>query len=278
MSAFKKAVVFLAALLFGTLLLLVVSYTVSMRAESVAAQTDGQSWEIDADGLKKIDLTIELGRVEIVAGTDDRITVNCVYPAKDYLDNQVKLLADRDKDVLYLRLNSKRKTYFFGMVKDKACDITITLPSDLVPALAVKIQAGELTVGQVELASLDIDGDIAEIEVNNPGVSRLKHIKVHNNVGNITAYLSNLPERTHTDFEAVVNIGDVDFHLETDDQSGYLLEYIYNIGALSTQNGIKRGLGKNGTITAGKKTEAFYYVKTDIGTIHVFEDQSPENE
>lgn len=279
MSAFKRILVVLIALIFGTVLLLVVSFIMARQANiAVSAGTSFESWELVADKVEHIDLTIELGRVNIVPSAGSTIKIDCQYPARDYLDNRVKVVSDRDKDDLSVRIVSKRKAYFFGLIKDKACDITVSLPESIVPSLSVKIQAGELSIGAVELQKLDIDGDIAEIEINNPGAASLTAISIHNNIGNISAYLSNLPEKNHADFDAAVNIGNIDLHLETIKERGYELSCIYNIGKLETRGKSSRGFGKNELIEVRGGKEAVYRLKTDLGALSVYEDSPVQSQ
>ncbi len=279
MSAFKRILVVLIALIFGTVLLLVVSFAMARQADTaVSAGSASESWELDADKIEQIDLTIELGRVNIVPVTGSTIKIDCKYPSRDYLDNRVKVVSDRDKENLSVRIASKRKAYFFGLIKDKACDITISLPESIVPSLSVKIQAGELSVDAVELQKLEIDGDIAEIEVNNPGAASLTAISIHNNIGNISAYLSNLPEKNHADFDAAVNVGNIDLHLETTEERGYELNCIYNIGKLDTSGKSSRGFGKNELIEVRGGKEAVYRMKTDLGALSIYEDSPVESQ
>lgn len=279
MSAFKRILVVLIALVFGTVLLLGVSFAVARQADpALSTSAAVESWELDASQVEHIDLTIELGRVNIVPIAGSTIKIECKYPSSDYLDNRVKVVSDRSDENLSVRITSKRKAYFFGLIKDKASDITISLPEEIIPSLSVKIQAGELSVGKVELKKLEIDGDIAEIEVNNPGTASLSAISIHNNIGNISAYLSNLPEKKHAAFDAAVNIGSIDLHLETTEEQGYELSCIYNIGMLDSKWKSSRGFGKSELIEVRGGKGAVYRLKTDLGGLSVYEDSPVDSQ
>ncbi len=274
MSFVKKICIVVFALVFGVIFTMAVSFAVSQQGEeAILTDLSAENSGFDAAGVRSIQLTVELGRVYITAGESDQITVECRYPAEDFLDNQVKVTADRDGETLDIRVSSKRRAYFFGLIKDKACDITVGIPQALLPALDIELKAGTLTVDGPALKTLSIDGDVAEIELKSFGEKPPEKVTVNNNVGNITAYLDNLPGKTLTDFQASVNIGVVDLHMRMDDTRGYQLEYAYNIGRLERKGGQEAGLGKRAVYTVGEEQQAYYRVKTDVGEIRVSEDR-----
>ena len=276
MSRWKKAGIFLFSLIFGTVFMMAVSLvTVHMTERSVSANAATEHHQVEAADIQKIQLTVELGKVTLVPEASDQLTVSCQYPSGGFLNNEVRVIEDRDNDELSLRLTSKQKIYFFGLIKDKACNITVGIPINLYPALNIKMQAGTLTVDGPELRELAIDGDIAEIELKNLGTQKLERILVHNNLGNITAYLENLEESTQSDFEASTNVGLIDLHLKTEGERGYRLQYIYNIGKLSMQGKSNSGFGKNDILTFQQNQYANYRLKADIGEIRVFEERVP---
>ena len=274
MGSFKKALVVVFSLIFGTLLLLTVSLLMFQKSNSVVSTNASvENWLVAVNRVERIEMTIELGKVQIIPGDSEEIVVRCQYPTKDYLDNKVKMTTDRNEKTLHLQFASKRKSYFFGFIRDKACNITVEIPKNLIPELYVKIQAGELLINEIETKSLSIDGDIAEIEINDIGTSELQDITVHNNVGNIVAYLSNLPEKTHASFLADLNIGNIDLHLKMREERGYSAQYVYNIGSLTVQNKKNRGFGESQTVEVGTEPFASYQLKVDVGAIKVFEDK-----
>lgn len=274
MGSFKKALVVVFSLIFGTLLLLTVSLLMFQKSNSVVSTNASvENWSVAVNQVERIEMTIELGKVQIIPGDSEKIVVRCQYPTKDYLDNKVKMTTDRNEKTLHLQLSSTRKSYFFGFIRDKACNIAVEIPKNLIPELYVKIQAGELLINEIETKSLSIDGDIAEIEINDIGTSELQDIIIHNNVGGIVAYLSNLPEKTHASFSADLNIGNIDLHLKTREGRGYSAQYIYNIGALTVQNKKNRGFGGSQTAEVGTEQFASYQLKVDVGEIKVFEDK-----
>lgn len=274
MGSFKKALVVVFSLIFGTLLLLTVSLLMFQKSNSVVSTNASvENWSVAVNRVERIEMTIELGKVQIIPGDSEEIVVRCQYPTKDYLDNKVKMTTDRNEKTLHLQFASKRKSYFFGFIRDKACNITVEIPKNLIPELYVKIQAGELLINEIETKSLSIDGDIAEIEINDIGTSELQDITVHNNVGNIVAYLSNLPEKTHASFLADLNIGNIDLHLKMREERGYSAQYVYNIGSLTVQNKKNRGFGESQTVEVGIEPFASYQLKVDVGAIKVFEDK-----
>lgn len=274
MGSFKKALVVIFSLIFGTLLLLTVSFLMFQKSNStVSASASVEDWSVEVDQIDRIEMTIELGKVQIVPGDSEQILVRCQYPTKDYLDNKVKLTTDRNEKTLHLQLSSKRKSYFFGFIRDKACNITVEIPKNFIPELYVKIQAGELLINEIETTSLSIDGDVAEIEINDIGTSALQGITVHNNVGSIVAYLSNLSEKTHPSLLADLNIGNIELHLKMQEDRGYSAQYVYNIGALTVQNKKNRGFGESQSFVSGTEHFANYQIKVDVGEIKVFEDR-----
>ena len=278
MSNWKKIGVILFSLIFGTIFMMAVSLvTVYLTGNAVSANTTTESHQIEAAGAKKIQLTVELGKVMLVPESSDKITIKCQYPAEGFLNNEVRVIEDRDHEELSVRLTSKQKIYFFGLIKDKSCNITIGIPINLYPILSIKQQAGTLTVDGPELTELAIDGDIAEIEIRDLGTQKLKKVSVRNNVGNVTAYLDNLADKTQADFEASVNIGLVDLHLKTEETRGYQLHYAYNIGKLSMQGKNNSGFGKSESLSFGSEQSAVYRLKTDVGEIRVFEERISAN-
>ncbi|MDD6237736.1 MAG: hypothetical protein PUB00_10240, partial [Clostridiales bacterium] len=115
MSSFKKALVVIFSLIFGTLLLLTVSFFTLQKSNSaVSANASVEDWSVEVNQIDKIEMTIELGKVKIVPGDAEQMIVRCQYPTKDYLDNKVKMTTDRNEKTLHLQFASKRKSYFFG--------------------------------------------------------------------------------------------------------------------------------------------------------------------
>lgn len=274
MSNVKKLFIFLFSLVFGVIFAMAVSLAVAYFSDhAVAASAPPESSSIEADGVEHIQLTVELGKVRVVPGDDKEITIEYQYPPEGFLDNQLRIVSDRDGSDLSIRISSKQKMYFFGLIKDKACDITVSIPRDLLPALSIKMQAGTLTIDNPELKSLDIDGDIAEISILKLGTAALEEVTVNNNIGNITAYLDNFSGQTVKDFTASVNIGTVELHLRLDEKRGYRLDYAYNIGSFERKEERSFGVGKSASYETEEEQSALYQIKTDIGGIRVYEDR-----
>lgn len=277
MSNTKKILIILFSFLFGVVFVMAVSlFVIRFSGKAVSTGTLSESSSISGDGVEKIQLTVELGKVRLVPSETDEITVHCRYPSEDFLDNQLRIISDRDGSDLSIRINSKRRIYFFGLIKDKACEITVGIPEGLLPALEVKLLAGTLTVDGPALRSLDIDGDVCEINLLGLESAALEQVSVYNNIGNITAYLDLFSDRTVEKFTASVNIGLVELHLRMDEegQQGYHLDYAYNIGTFEHKDEQVSGLGRSGSYETPESPAALYQVKTDIGGIRVYEDRT----
>ena len=84
MGSFKKALVVVFSLIFGTLLLLTVSLLMFQKSNSVVSTNASvENWSVAVNQVERIEMTIELGKVQIIPGDSEKIVVRCQYPTKD---------------------------------------------------------------------------------------------------------------------------------------------------------------------------------------------------
>ncbi|MBR5969888.1 MAG: DUF4097 family beta strand repeat protein [Lachnospiraceae bacterium] len=213
---------------------------------AVTASVAFEPAENDAD-FQGIVADLETASLTIQSGAEFQV-LSDVYQMKE------PVIAIRDGN-LHITQKESNGWNFFNLIGTKKCDISVTVPSDLLERIDVTSNVGEIRVEGLSLDKLTVHSDVGEVTLRDVTAASL--LSVETNVGSIS---SQYAEGGDTVLRSDVGSIDAVFAGAEED---YRTDCTTDLGSV-TVNGSNRGSFSSPAQTPPEKT---ILARTSVGSI-----------
>lgn len=210
--------------------------------------------EISLKDIKKIDIKQDTGNVILKENTDDKIKI--VAYGEEEGDIQVEVSSDQ----LAIDYTKQKRFTFFNFGRSKK-DIMIYLPSSYANEIKLKNDLGNCEIGNLENASLDIDCDAGNVEID-----KIKNAKIKCDMGEVKI------QEIKNQCDITVNAGDVEISKLSVQEDSKIKADLGNV-KISETNDIyiegKVDLGKANINGSNRDSNVTLKIECDCGDIEV---------
>lgn len=263
MSKFVKTLVVIVGVLFILLtifgLVLLIKFGFNLKSAMTGSESNRMIAKKELEYSNTINLETNSGSVEIIVADDDKIKVE-LYA--DHLDKYE--IKETDK-AINVKVNEKSLNFFKRLFDHKIAKIVMYLPKDYDGNINIKSNVGRVGIDNFVKASIDIDSDVADIDIY-----EVKNLKVRLNVGDIQVGSINNSLDLNTDV-ASVNITTVNIK-----EDSRIKVNVGDVTILNTNDIYIDGETKTGTVKIYKnnhEADITLKIRNDVGDIEVYNDE-----
>lgn len=231
-------------------------------------KTRTETLNIDPENASKLDIELEVGKIEIVYGDTKNVDIEIKYTGNGISEEKVSAALEnaeitakvKDKTV-YIKSSEKD---FDNRFVNLTADLNITLPSEF-SDFVIESDVGDVRLDKLK-GSFDISADVGNVKLD----SLVGAFKINADVGNIDC--DNLTIKD--DSEITTNVGNIDVSVESVSECN--VEISANVGDADVDTqGLTFTEKAQSKDYVGKKKEVLIddkctvTLKADVGTVKV---------